>query len=326
MRLVQGRLVRGRLDRRAPSRPIEDDALRVSGFAGDGFAPAKVNLFLHVGPLDADGYHPVASLMSFADVGDRLRLTPAETFSFGLEGDFADALAGENPAGNLVWRAAQRLLSRADAPAPPLRLILDKALPVAAGLGGGSSDAGAALKLLRDALGLAVDDQALLDIAAELGADGPACLVARPVIGEGRGDRLSPAPAMPPLPAVLVNPRRACSTGQVYRAFDALASAESGADMPRLAETYDSVASVVARLADCRNDLEPPALGVCPEIAEVLAMLRAAPQTRLARLSGSGATCFALCDTSSEAEALAAIVTHQRPHWWVRACRLGGPW
>jgi 4-diphosphocytidyl-2-C-methyl-D-erythritol kinase len=291
-----------------------------------GFAPAKVNLFLHVGAVDADGYHPVASLMSFADVGDRLSLTPADSFSFGVEGEFADALAGEDPAGNLVWRAAQRLLSLAEAPAPPLRLTLDKALPVAAGLGGGSSDAGAALKLLRDSWGLAVDNQALQDIAADLGADGPACLVARPVIGEGRGDRLSPAPAMPPLPAVLVNPRRACSTGQVYRAFDALAASESGADLPRLAERYDSVAAVVAMLSQCRNDLEPPALGVCPEIAEVLAAMRAAPQTRLARLSGSGATCFALCETSGEAEALAAALSDQRPDWWIRACRLGGPW
>jgi 4-diphosphocytidyl-2-C-methyl-D-erythritol kinase len=297
-----------------------------SKFRAVGFAPAKVNLFLHVGPVDADGYHPVASLMSFADVGDHLRLAPAAAFSFGVEGEFADALAGEDPAGNLVWRAAQRLLTLANAPAPPLRLTLDKALPVAAGLGGGSSDAGAALKLLRDALSLSVDDEGLLAIAAELGADGPACLVARPVIGEGRGDRLSPAPAMPPLPTVLVNPRRPCSTGQVYRAFDALTAPERGADMPSLAERYESVASVIALLAVCRNDLEPPALGVCPEIAEVLATLRAAPQTRLARLSGSGATCFALSETSDEAEALAAALNDQRPDWWVRACRLGGPW
>jgi 4-diphosphocytidyl-2-C-methyl-D-erythritol kinase len=291
-----------------------------------GFAPAKVNLFLHVGPVDADGYHPVASLMSFADVGDRLRLAPADAFSFGVEGDFADALAGEDPTANLVWRAAQRLLTRAAAAPPPWRLVLDKALPVAAGLGGGSSDAGAALKLLRDALDLAVDDSALQDIAAELGADGPACLVARPVIGQGRGDQLSPAPVMPPLPAVLVNPRLPCSTGQVYRAFDALKAPDSGADLPHLAQTYDSVAAVVALLAQCRNDLEPPALGVCPEIAEVLATLQAWPQTRLARLSGSGATCFALCETSAEAEALAAGLNEARPGWWIRACNLGGPW
>jgi len=289
-------------------------------------APAKVNLFLHVGPLDAHGYHPVVSLMSFADVGDRLRLTPADAFSFAVEGDFAAALAGEDPARNLVWRAAHRLLEVAGASAPPLRLTLDKALPVAAGLGGGSSDAGAALKLLRKALSLDVDDAALLAIAAELGADGPACLTARPVIGEGRGDQLSPGPSMPPLPTVLVNPRLPCSTGQVYRTFDALPAPEKGADAPRLAAAYDSVAAVVELLAGCRNDLEPPALGVCPEIADVLAELRAAAETRLARLSGSGATCFALCDTLEAAQALAAAIRDRRPDWWVRACRLGGPW
>ncbi len=300
--------------------------MRLSGVARGGFAPAKINLFLHVGAVDDDGYHPVASLMSFADVGDRLSLTPADKFSFGVEGDFAAALAGEDLSDNLVWRAANRLLAVACAPPPPLRLTLDKALPVAAGLGGGSSDAGAALKLLRDVLGLGVDDAELLAIAADLGADGPACLVARPVIGEGRGDRLSLAPAMPPLPAVLVNPRRACSTGQVYRGFDTLAPGAGAANLPPLAQSYDSVADVVTLLAACRNDLEPPALNVCPEIAEVLDALRAAPQTRLGRLSGSGATCFGLCDTFGEAEALAAALSHGRPDWWTRACRLGGPW
>jgi 4-diphosphocytidyl-2-C-methyl-D-erythritol kinase len=291
-----------------------------------GFAPAKVNLFLHVGPIDTDGYHPVASLMSFADVGDQLRLTPTEVFSFSVEGEFAASLRGEDPARNLVWRAAHRLLAISGAPPPPLRLTLNKALPVAAGLGGGSSDAGAALKLLRDALALAVDDGGLEAIAAELGADGPACLVARPTLGEGRGDQLSPAPAMPTLPAVLVNPRLPCSTGQVYRAFDELRLPESGADMPRLAGVYDSVGAVVELLAECRNDLEAPALGVCPEIAPVLDALRAEPQTRLARLSGSGATCFALCDSWIEAERLAASLGERHPDWWTRACRLGGPW
>jgi 4-diphosphocytidyl-2-C-methyl-D-erythritol kinase len=306
--------------RRAPLH-VEDDALRRSALA-----PAKVNLFLHVGPLDAHGYHPVVSLMSFADVGDRLHLSAADAFSFAVDGEFAPALAGEDPARNLVWRAAHRLLDVAGVAPPPLRLTLDKALPVAAGVGGGSSDAGAALKLLRDALNLGVDDEALLAIAAELGADGPACLVARPVVGEGRGDRLSPAPATPPLPAVLVNPRQPCSTGQVYRAFDALPTPERGADAPGLAAGYANVAAVVELLTACRNDLEPPALQVCPAIAEVLAELRAAPETRLARLSGSGATCFALCDTLVDAEALAATLRDRRPDWWVRACRLGGPW
>ncbi len=290
-----------------------------------GFAPAKVNLFLHVGPVDGEGYHPLASLMSFADVGDRLSLAPAEAFGFGLDGDFAAALAGEDPAGNLVWRAALRLLARAGAPAPALKLTLTKALPVAAGLGGGSSDAGAALKLLRDALGLAVDDAGLEAVAAELGSDGPACLAATPLMAKGRGEQLSAAPVMPRLPTVLVNPRVACSTGRVYGVFDAQ-GAVGGADAPDLAARYDTVEAVIEILARCRNDLEAPAITVAPKIQDVLALLRDRPQTLLARLSGSGATAFALCATDAKAAELAAEIGAFRPDWWVRACRLGGPW
>jgi 4-diphosphocytidyl-2-C-methyl-D-erythritol kinase len=290
-----------------------------------GFAPAKVNLFLHVGPVDSQGYHPLVSLMSFADVGDRLSLGPAAAFGFGLDGEFATDLAGEALATNLVWRAAQRLLERAGAGSPALQLTLTKALPVAAGLGGGSSDAGAALKLLRDALDLKVDDAGLEAIAAELGADGPACLVARPLMAKGRGEQLSPAPVMPHLPAVLVNPRAACSTGRVYRAFDEQ-GAVGGADSPKLAPRYDTVEAVVAMLAHCRNDLEAPAMTVAPQIQDVLALLRDQRQALLARLSGSGATAFALCATDVEAVDLAAQVRARQPGWWVRPCRLGGPW
>ncbi|MHB8287081.1 MAG: 4-(cytidine 5'-diphospho)-2-C-methyl-D-erythritol kinase [Caulobacteraceae bacterium] len=290
-----------------------------------GFAPAKVNLFLHVGPVDVEGYHPLASLMSFADVGDRLTLSPAKSFSFGLDGDFAAALAGEDPAGNLVWRAALRLLERAGASAPPLKLTLTKALPVAAGLGGGSSDAGAALKLLRDALDLPVDDAGLEVIAAELGADGPACLAATPLMAKGRGEQLSAPPTMPLLPTVLVNPRVACSTGRVYRTFDEQ-GAVGGADAPDLAARYDTVEAVIELLAACRNDLEAPAIAVAPQIQGVLSLLRDQAQTLLARLSGSGATAFALCATDARAAELAAEISALRPDWWVRACRLGGPW
>jgi 4-diphosphocytidyl-2-C-methyl-D-erythritol kinase len=290
-----------------------------------GFAPAKVNLFLHVGPVDPQGYHPLVSLMSFADVGDRLSLAPAPAFGFGLDGEFSADLAGEDLATNLVWRAAQRLLERAGAGQPALRLTLTKALPVAAGLGGGSSDAGAALRLLRDALELKVDDAGLEVIAAELGADGPACLAATPLIAKGRGEQLSPAPVMPHLPAVLVNPRVACSTGRVYRTFDEQ-GAVGGADSPRLATRYDTVEAVVAMLDQCRNDLEAPAISVAPQIDSVLARLRDQPQALLARLSGSGATAFALCATEAKAAELAAEVRARQPDWWVRPCRLGGPW
>ncbi len=287
-------------------------------------APAKVNLFLHVAPLQPDGYHPLASLMTFADVGDRLELSAGETTGFDLEGPFAAALAGEDPAGNLAWRAVQSLLARFDARPAPFRLKLIKALPVAAGLGGGSSDAGAALRLVRDAFVPQAGDDVLMAIAAELGSDGPACLAARPVMAQGRGERLSAPPAMPVLHAVLVNPRVACSTGKVYRAYDE--RPDGAADRPAMPEAFSDVETVLDFLARQRNDLERPALGVAPEIVTVLDALRSAPEARLARLSGSGATAFALCADETNALALARRIEAQRPDWWVQACRFGGPW
>ena len=294
-------------------------------------APAKVNLFLHVAPLAPDGYHPLASLMSFADVGDRLTLDTApeddgaaDGPSFKLTGRFASALAGEDPGANLAWRAALTLLERAGARPDPFRLTLDKALPVAAGLGGGSSDAGAALRLIRQAFAPTVDDAMLTAVAAELGSDGPACLFCRPVVAQGRGERLRPAPVMPPLPAVLVNPLVACPTGAVYRAYD-VGPAQGAADLPTLAHAFADPTQAIAALVACRNDLEAPARRVAPQIDAVLQALRAAPEARLARLSGSGASCFALCASVDESRALAARIEADHPSWWVRPCRLGAP-
>jgi len=285
-------------------------------------APAKINLFLHVGAAAGDGYHPISSLMVFADIGDRVALQAADHPSLDIDGPFAAGLGADD---NLVERARVALLSRLRGPTPPFRLILTKALPVAAGLGGGSSDAGAALTLMRDALGLRMDDQVLMEIAGELGADGPACLAARPVMAAGRGEQLSPAPAMPPIDAVLVNPGVPCSTGAVYRAFDA-AGGFGDETAPNLPDAFEDVTELAAMLSFCRNDLEAPAIGVTPEIATVLETLRAAPETLLARMSGSGATCFALCASDYDAEALAQEVAALSPRWWVRRCRLGGPW
>jgi 4-diphosphocytidyl-2-C-methyl-D-erythritol kinase len=284
-------------------------------------APAKVNLFLHVAPLAPDGYHPLASLMVFADVGDRLALEPAEMTTFEVTGPFGAELNGLPASDNLAWRAVLRLLERSGARPEPFRLTLDKTLPVAAGLGGGSSDAGAALKLARDAFVPDASDAELEVIAAKLGSDGPACLHARTVLAQGRGEHLSPAPAMPPLPAVLVNPGVACSTGKVYRAYDL--APEGRADLPASPARFGDVPSAIAAFAACRNDLEAPALTVAPEIAGVLDQLRRAPEARLARLSGSGATCFALCETPQEALALAGHLSAAAPAWWVRACTLG---
>ena len=287
------------------------------------FAPAKVNLYLHVGAPEADGRHPLSSLMAFADVGDHLALRSADTLGLEIKGPFAEGLeVGDD---NLVMRAAKAILARSPGPPAPFHLVLTKVLPLAAGLGGGSSDAGAALRLLRTALELELSDADLEAIAGELGADGPACLFARTVVAEGQGERLSAAPGFPQLDAVLVNPRAASPTGAVYRAFDDM-GARGSAQRPDLPEAFETAEEMAGFLRDCRNDLEAPAISLTPLIGEVLDTLRDEPETLLGRLSGSGATCFALCAGDIEAEGLAERLERMRPGWWVQRCRLGGDW
>lgn len=276
-------------------------------------APAKVNLFLHVGPLEADGYHPLASLAAFADVGDRLTIAPAERLSLAIAGPFAGGLEGEGD--NLVLRAVRALGAAAGVGEPGLRITIDKQLPVAAGLGGGSSDAGAALKLARDALGLPLDDAALAEIAAGTGADGPMCLHARAAWAEGRGDVLTFETGLPPLPALLVNPGVPSATGAVYRAFDD--GAMGGADRPRSPSAWDLL-SVIDWLAAQRNDLQAPAVTLAPAIGEAMAATADLPGARLTRMSGSGATVFALFDTAAAAEAAGQALTARQPNWWIR--------
>ncbi|MDB5459002.1 MAG: 4-(cytidine 5-diphospho)-2-C-methyl-D-erythritol kinase [Caulobacteraceae bacterium] len=282
------------------------------------FAAAKVNLYLHVAPPTPDGYHPIASLMAFADVGDEVSAAPAETLSLAIRGPFGAGLSAQDD--NLVLRAARALLAHAGRPDAGARLVLTKALPIAAGLGGGSSDAGAALRLLDAMLGLSLGEDRLEAVAAEIGADGAACLRGRMLVAQGRGERLSPAPAMPPLPAVLVNPGAPSPTGAVYRAYDD-SGAPGDADRPE-PPVLDTVAAAAAWLAGCRNDLEPPALKLEPRIGEALAALAAAPESLLARMSGSGATCFALCETIGAAQTVADRLAARHPSWWVRACTL----
>jgi 4-diphosphocytidyl-2-C-methyl-D-erythritol kinase len=290
------------------------------------FAPAKVNLYLHVGHAEASGYHPISSLIVFADVGDRLSASAAEAPEFLVEGPFADALADADPAQNLVVRAVAALEQAIGTSFPPLRLVLTKALPIAAGLGGGSADAGAALRLLTRLFDLPLDEDALAAIAAGIGADGPMCLLSAPCLAEGWGERLSPAPGLPALHAVLVNPGVASPTPEVYRAYD-LSGPAAGAQRPALPDGFESAEDLAAILAaSTRNDLEAPAVALQPVIGEALDRLRDAPETLLARMSGSGATCFALCAGDIEAAGLAAVLGEQQPRWWVRACRLGGPW
>ncbi len=282
-------------------------------------APAKVNLFLHVGPPDAAGMHPLASLVAFADVGDLVTLQPADTTSLEVTGPFAAALA---PAGedNLILRALKALGERRGDHSG-FRVVLDKRLPIAAGLGGGSSDAGAALRLAGRRLGLAADEPALLAAAGAVGADGPMCLAATPAWAEGYGDRLTPEPRLPPLAAVLVTPNVGSPTGEVYRAYDQGPIAE--ADRPTPPPAWDT-ASVIEWLSRQRNDLERPALDRAPLISAALKAVGEAPGVRLARMSGSGSTVFGLCADRGTAEAVADGLAGDWPDWWIAACTLAG--
>jgi 4-diphosphocytidyl-2-C-methyl-D-erythritol kinase len=287
------------------------------------FAPAKVNLFLHVGAPGADGYHPICSLMAFADVGDRLSGFEAEALELAVHGPFA---AGLGEAGdNLVLRAARALVGELKRPVRPFGLSLDKRLPIASGLGGGSSDAGAALRLLREALAPDLADERLEALAASLGADGAACLWGRPVVAEGRGERLSRAPALPAIDAVLVNAGAPVSTPEVYRRFDAEARF-GDVDPPVAPDAFEDARELAAWLGGQRNDLEAAAVAVAPQVGSVLETLAGEPECLLARVSGSGGTCFALCASDIEAEGLAERLEGLAPDWWVRRCRLGGPW
>lgn len=282
------------------------------------FAPAKVNLFLHVGAPRADGFHPIAGLSAFAEVGDRLVLDVEGPPGLRVTGPMADGV----PTGpeNLVVRALAAFGERFDVDVSRVGVALHKALPAASGIGGGSSDAGAALRLARAAFAPEVADAELLNLAAGLGADGPMCLFPRVAWTQGLGEILAPEPRLPALPAVLVNPRVPTPTGAVFRAYDA--GAPSGADLPALPTDW-SQGGVIAWLAGLRNDLQPPATGLVPAVEEVHRAFLETDGVRLARMSGSGATVFGLYETQAAARAAAAAVTAARPDWWAIAATLG---
>jgi 4-diphosphocytidyl-2-C-methyl-D-erythritol kinase len=261
--------------------------------------------------------------MAFADFGDRLSTYEADVLSLDIRGPFSAGLSAN--ADNLVARAAVALIGEARRPLPPIGIMLEKHLPVASGLGGGSSDAGATLRLLSDEFRFSLGDERLEALAASLGADGAACLWARPVIAQGRGERLSPAPGLPDLDIVLVNPGVPVSTAEVYRRFDA-AGAFGDIEPPPAPDAFESAAELAGWLSVQRNDLQAAAIATAPEVGAVLETLANEPETLLARVSGSGGTCFALCGSDIEAESLAERLEAMVPSWWVTRCRLGGPW
>lgn len=277
-------------------------------------APAKINLTLRIVRRRTDGFHDLASLVVFSGAADLLSLTPDAALSLAVKGRTA-AAAGPD-ADNLVLRAARAFATEV----PGARLgafLLEKRLPVAAGLGGGSSDAAAALRLLGRLNGLAPDDPRLFAAARATGSDVPVCLDPRARLMEGVGDVLSSPLALPPLAGVLVNCGVAVPTAAVFRQLGLSPGATfDGPSLP--ADLPTGRAELMAAIAAVPNDLEPPAVAVAPKIADVIDRLAAQPEARLVRMSGSGATVFALTDDCRTAAALARRVLAAEPEWWVK--------
>ncbi len=276
---------------------------------------AKINLTLHITGRRADGYHELDSLIVFAGVGDTIEIAPGPDISLALEGPFAAALVS-GPSDNLVLKAARALAERFDV-STGARLRLVKELPVAAGLGGGSADAAAALRGLVAFWGIEAPEPELQALALALGADVPVCLAGRPSFVAGIGERVVPAPALPPAWLVLVNPGLPLSTAAVFAARKGEFSAPA-----RWREPISDLRALAARLLACRNDLETPAQAMVPEIREAMATLRDTAGCMLARMSGSGATCFGLYAVEAAATAAARRIATTRPGWWVRAAPL----
>ena len=278
------------------------------------FAPAKINLYLHVIGRRDDGYHLLDSLVAFLDIGDRLTAEPAASLSLTVDGPEAAALAaiGDD---NLVLGAARLLAERAGI-AAGAALHLKKHLPVAAGIGGGSSDAAAALLALKRLWRISLDDEALCALGARLGADVPGCLYGRAVWVGGIGERLDPAGPLPDAGILLVNPRRALPTAAVFAAR----SCPFGY-VGRFTPMPNKASALARALMPRRNDLTEAAIGLVPEIAGVLARLGRLPGSLLARMSGAGATCFALFADRAAAEEARKMVAAAEPRWW---CAAGG--
>lgn len=283
-------------------------------------ARAKVNLTLRVVGRRVDGYHDLESVVAFADCADRLTLLPGGELQLKTTGPLADA-CGE-VADNLVLKAA-RLLAERVADLKSGTFTLHKALPVAAGIGGGSADAAAALRLLARANGLAIDDARLIEVAKMTGADVPVCVPSRACVMTGVGENLQPL-ALPKVPCVLVNPRVAVATKDVFAALG-LRSGELRvgiADVIRAIVWPDAGASLdewVEAFAASSNDLEEPAMRIRPVIGDVIAALNATNGAWLARMSGSGATCFAIYENTAEAGRAAEKIRRDNPTWWVHA-------
>lgn len=281
-------------------------------------APAKVNLSLHVVGRRADGYHLLESLVVFASCHDTLHLAPGLPLAITVSGP--RAVAAGPDADNLVIKAARNLAARVDGLVLG-HFSLEKHLPAAAGLGGGSSDAAAALRLIARLNHLTLDDPRLIAVARAAGADVPVCLDPRPAMMRGIGDRIERLDDLPPLAGVLVNPGKPVETRAVFSALGLVpgsdGSGEAHPDLTLIADASD----LIACLKLARNDLEPPACRIEPAISEVIAALQATGAL-LVRMSGSGASVFALYETGAAAQEASQHVCQPHADWWVEAVML----
>lgn len=300
---------RGQASIAESSQTFVDGTVRVA-------APAKVNLTLHVTGRRDDGYHLLHSLVVFAGLFDRVILEPAERLSLEIVGPNANALAGVPTSDNIVLRAAWALAA-ATGSQQGAKITLHKILPVAAGIGGGSTDAAAALHGLMRLWDVRLPADRLMHLASGLGADVPVCLRGRPTEMSGIGEVLREAPPLPAAWLLLVNPGVPLSTPQVFKAR----SGDFGKDMP-FADAPRDAAALAAMLAVRRNDLTAAAVSVIPEIGRVLAALAVLPGCLLSRMSGSGATCWGLFATEYECQSAARALRAESPSWWVEPAPL----
>ena len=291
--------------------------MRARRQAGPSVAPAKLNLSLEILGRRPDGYHELESLVVFVDLGDEIFLEQAQDLSLTLSGPFADSLGSGSD--NLVLRAARRL-AEAAAIEPRAQLRLVKNLPVGAGLGGGSSDAAETLKALNRFWHLHWPEERLIELAGPLGADLPVCLYARPALMRGTGDRLQPAPPLPAFSVLLVKPRCCLETALVYEARRGPFSRASRWWQDPLKDAGE----LAALLGKKSNDLEAAARRLCPDITQVLSALEQTPHCLLARMSGSGASCFGLYRTITQAQSAAAALAADRQDWWIVPARVQG--
>lgn len=281
-------------------------------------APAKINLFLHIIGRRTDDYHLLESLFAFADIGDKLTLKEADEISFRVEGPFKEICerAGCDGEGNLVYKAAKELSKIL--PGKGAEIILEKNLPLSAGLGGGSSDAAAVLKGLQILWNAEVDEDALFKLALELGADVPACLLGVPCFVAGIGEEITPLDEFQTLELVLVNPKRPLSTPQVFKSF----KEASRPFTPPLGLTPDINESQERLLGETHNDLQGPAIALAPDVAKILGALEGSDGNILARMSGSGASCFGIFESQEQSEKATAWLAREHPNWWVAGTRL----